>query len=332
MNPLDLFSDFLFLGSKFHRALYQKNILREVNIPQPVVSVGNLTVGGTGKTPFLDFWLNYCQQQKINCAVVSRSYKTPLAEARKILFQTAVDAPTPEGAKTFGDEAYFLASKYRQFPVYTGPSKSQNAQLASQQEKFQLLWVDDGFQHYRLHKDLNWVLLDATETPENYRAFPLGRAREPLATLQKADAIFLTKCNWAPPKNLQFHREICASLKKTFFEFNWQLDFSPKEKFLFVSGIARPSQITDQLKIKFAEDFCVHLPFSDHYNYQASDIQKMLEKMKKHQLKEVWTTEKDFAKLILLWPKDVILNVARVSLQEQSDLTEAREQLRRLCL
>jgi len=168
--------------SKLRNYFYDTDWLESVRVEAPVISIGNLSFGGTGKTPCLVF-LAQCFSPKLKVVVISKSYKSKLAEAEK------VDLARANAAAYFGDEACLLKKLLPNCAVWSGPHKFRTAQVASLYEKPDLIFIDDGFSHRRLKRNFDLVLIDATKGFEDYW-------REGLNSLQRADAVMLTKTNF----------------------------------------------------------------------------------------------------------------------------------------
>ena len=166
---------------------YRQGWLETRRLPVFTVSVGNLTAGGTGKTPMVVWLAEQLQQRGVRCAVLSRGYRRKASEAVTILRSTD-EAPV----ETTGDEIQVLRRHVR---VPVGIAADRVAAGREIVERFQpeVLILDDGFQHRRLERDLDIVLLDVTDPFGRREMLPLGRLREPLAALGRADVIVLTR-------------------------------------------------------------------------------------------------------------------------------------------
>jgi tetraacyldisaccharide 4'-kinase len=331
VNPLVHSLGFLYeKASEVKNGLYDQNILSPVRLPVPVVSIGNLTVGGTGKTPLTHFCLQWLSGRGVRCAVVSRNYG---AEVREI---AQVDVRHPEAAKYFGDEPVLLAHKNPGAAVFVGPRKYQTAPVAFERTRPEIVLVDDGFQHRKLARDLDIVILDATEAWPNYRCVPEGRAREPWTSLQRADLIFVSKVNLAGPGAVDRLLENLQPFKKPVAQFTFETGahydihslgladrashveraqpsplapLDPGTKVVLVSGIGRPLAFEKNLR-PLGLNVVEHFRFQDHYKYGASDITKIVQRAKALGGLPIITTEKDAVKLLPLWPKETPLRVA----------------------
>ncbi|MBL7543411.1 MAG: tetraacyldisaccharide 4'-kinase [Bdellovibrionaceae bacterium] len=305
--------------------LYKKKLLKMVNLSVPVVSVGNLTVGGTGKTPILIYLANLITSQGKRVGIVSRNYKSATKEILKVV--TRNDGGVGDG-RLFGDEPVLIQQKTH-VPVYVGPRKVDTAKEIIRSEKIEYVMIDDGFQHLALKKNCNILLFDVTQMDLYNQVLPRGRYREPLAGFKKADIIFWTKTNFISDQQL-------AQLKKMIvfsgLQVDWQFclseiefpgfptlnlnsenkmktEFSNIRRFVLISGIARPEYF-----VKIVQDLnprmeIIEKTFSDHHQYSEQDLKKILDKpLNFHHF---LTTEKDYTKLKDIWPKDTPLGIVK---------------------
>jgi tetraacyldisaccharide 4'-kinase len=146
--------------------------------PVPVVSVGNLTLGGTGKTPCVEWIARFFRERGVQVAIISRGYGSEQGR---------------------NDEAMVLEANLPDVPHYQGADRAALAETAVEESESELLVLDDGFQHRRLHRDLDVVLIDATCPPACDHLFPRGTLREPARGLRRAGAILLTRCDQVSP-------------------------------------------------------------------------------------------------------------------------------------
>ncbi len=289
-------------------ALYDRGILGVYKAPCPVVSVGNLTVGGTGKTPLTDYCLKTLTAAGKKVAVVSRSYRAQVNEP------TLVDPRRPSAAHYYGDEPVLLAKSNPEVSVFVGPSKWRTTQYACSEDKFDLIIVDDGFQHRKLHRDVNVVILDATEVLSNYEVLPEGRAREAWRGLDRADVILVTKCNLSTQDDLKLLEDRLPQNKEVlYFAYDItkfrnlfderelsRVDFEGKKSFL-VSAIARPD-VFERMMRDLGEVSKTSIHYRDHHPYSQQDAESVYEEFKRSKADLLVTTEKDAVKLRSIFP------------------------------
>jgi tetraacyldisaccharide 4'-kinase len=165
---------------------YDRGWYRAEQVPAPVVSVGNLTAGGTGKTPCVEYVARYYRERGLHVAILSRGYGA-------------------EGGPN--DEALVLEENLPDVPHLQGPDRVRWACAAVEELESEVLVLDDGFQHRRLARDLDLVLLDVTDPWGGGHLLPRGLLREPVAGLRRAGVVILTRCDQAAPEALSRVRE-----------------------------------------------------------------------------------------------------------------------------
>lgn len=302
--------------------LYDKGVLAQNSVGVPVISIGNLTVGGTGKTPVTDFCLKSLVADGKKVAVISRSYKAD-AEAPSL-----VDTEHRYAARYYGDEPVLLAQTNPEVDVYVGPNKLETAQFAVRQEKYDVLIVDDGFQHRKLARDLNIVILDATEPLVNYAVVPEGRGRESFAGIQRADLLILTKCNLASEEYLHLLEKRVPEEKEV-LHFGYSINqFNSAgsdikltksqmigKSFFLVSAIARPD-VFEKMMGDIGSVSKKSLHFRDHHQYTNDDIKRIESEFTNSKADFLVTTEKDAVKLRSLMSEPSQLWIAKLEVAE----------------
>jgi tetraacyldisaccharide 4'-kinase len=269
MNPL---SAIFGAGVAFRNALYDRGVFKVKRLSRPVVSVGNISVGGSGKTPFVIALGRMLKERGIGFDVLSRGY------GRRGSGVAVVD---PNGSPDqFGDEPLLIARKL-QVPVIVGTSRYQAGLLAEKQFASRLHLLDDGFQHRRLHRDFDIVMLGASDMEDTL--LPAGRLREPVSALRRADAL-ATLGQVAGEKNVAWRARrqmVVAGIEG---------------KVIAFCGIARPEQFFSGLRdlgVQIAET----VSFPDHHRYTEKDIARLLQLKARAGAKSLITTEKDLINL-----------------------------------
>lgn len=286
---------------------YQKKILNSKDVGIPVISVGNLTVGGSGKTPVVDFLVKELLRQEKKSVILSRGYGS---QAQASLQRVLMAEPITREPKMIGDEPYILASKNPTVPVYVGRNRVFGAVLARLWDDPHVLVLDDGYQHLQLHRTLNLLLIDAERGFGNGHLLPLGELREPQHHWQRADAIILTKSNLGFSDRIlhQLHKELKVNCPIFHFQYHplgirrldqkkfVTLQELAHKRVLLSCGIAQPNGLILTLKQLKTEVVRIET-FEDHFAYSRKDADFLLEQ--KRQLKpDFWiTTEKDSVKL-----------------------------------
>ena len=301
MNPLTgLFG----AGAALRNALFDRRILRSRRLNKPVVSVGNLSAGGSGKTPFVIALGELLAQRSIRYDVLSRGYR------RKTRGVLVVD---PNGTPTeFGDEPLLIARSLR-IPVIVGESRYQAGRLAEQRFDSQLHVLDDGFQHRSLRRDFDIVLV----TPEDLqdRLLPSGRLREPLSSLKRADAIVL-------PREVPADHPAFAGKPIWRVQRELALPTIPSNPIAFC-GIARPRQFFTQLRTAGVSPN-TELVFRDHHAYVRSDIDHLCAIARERGAGGFVTTEKDAVNLGPFLPElqPLAAAVLRLTLDRSAEIVD----------
>lgn len=278
--------------SKTRNWVYDKGLAPTVQVTLPVVSFGNLTVGGTGKTPVADFTLKLLLEKGHRPGLVTRSYRADLKSPERVKFDE------PGAAALYGDEAVWLAGRHPQVPIWSGPVKSETARALAGALQLEVLLVDDGFQHRRLRRNLDVLLVDATEPLGAYRCVPAGRGREPFSSWRRADVILLTKTNLAESEHVAALRKT-FSVEKPVFEFESVLATAPvgREPVLLVSGIARPESFKNLFTRLHPEAEMHEMRFADHHPFNVADLRAIAERVRSCGARRIFITEKDDVKL-----------------------------------
>jgi tetraacyldisaccharide 4'-kinase len=271
MNPLSA----AFAGAvALRNSLYDNKIFTVHKLARPVVSIGNISVGGTGKTPFVIALGELLKQRGITFDVLSRGYR------RSTKAITVVDPNGPPAQ--FGDEPLLMARKL-QVPVIVGADRYQAGLFAEQQFATRLHLLDDGFQHRRLHRDFDIVLVPAADYADTL--LPVGRLREPTAALNRADAVVLfDSINQQPNNKLLWRAQRRLEI------------YHPAGRYIAFCGIGRPQQFFTALKA-IQPEFAGEMIFPDHHHYTQRDIDDLLQLRKKVGAESFITTEKDIINL-----------------------------------
>jgi tetraacyldisaccharide 4'-kinase len=270
---MNLFSSIFGTGVRARNALYNRGIARARKLAGPVVSVGNLSVGGSGKTPFVLLLGELLKSRGIQFDILSRGY------GRKKRGGARVD---PAGSSLdFGDEPLLLARRLG-VPVIVDEDRYEAGLLAERSFGPHLHLLDDAFQHRALARDFDIVLV----TPEDARdrLLPGGRLREPLTSLSRADAVVLT--SGASLESFPVNGKLVWRVRRGI-----SLENIPARPVVFC-GIARPQNFLLQLRTAGIEPVAQAL-YRDHHAYTERDIQDLLKLRQQSEAESFVTTEKD---------------------------------------
>lgn len=280
--------------------LYRSGLFSTYRLPRPVVSIGNINVGGTGKTPVTALIARFLLSQGYRVAVLSRGYGGTLEG------QTCVvsDGDTIMlGAAECGDEPYLLATTIPKLMIVIGTDRYAAGQLAVQQLAPDIFLLDDGFQHLRLHRDLNILLLDYSRPFGNSLTLPAGILREPSATVRRADLVIFTRApEGAAIPSESGNMPACVS-RHTIVDLiplngGAPLAFSHLKgsTALAFAGIADPDSFFAGLRDQ-GLNLAHSLNFPDHVVYNRELCDGIATAMKASKADYLITTEKDGVKL-----------------------------------
>lgn len=308
--PLSFVYGFIIL---IRNLLFNLKILKSQPFQRPVILIGNLTTGGTGKTPHVECIVRILQSNKIPCATLSRGY------GRKSKgFQWV--QPTDQYLKT-GDEPLQIKQKFPDLPVAVDGNRIRGlTRIWQEQPTVKAVVMDDGFQHRKVKPSLAILLMDYDELGKKNYLLPAGTLREPLSSASRADIIIITKTPafFSPlEKRLLKDRIKKYASQQVFFTtmqngellslvelgkpalFNKEYYKERKYQILLITGIANPEPLEEYIKENFL--LAKHLRFADHHRYTAADIQK---------IKDAFAQIPDKNKLIITTEKDAMrLNV-----------------------
>ncbi|MDD5284852.1 MAG: tetraacyldisaccharide 4'-kinase [Desulfuromonadaceae bacterium] len=299
--------------------LYLSGIFKTHRLPRPVISVGNITVGGTGKTPVTAYIARFLLEQGYKVAVLSRGYGGSLEGHTSIVSDGATIMMS---AGECGDEPYLLASTVPGVMVVIGTDRYAAGQLAMQQLAPDVFLLDDGFQHLRLHRDLNILLLDFSRPFGNNLTLPAGLLRENSVAARRADFVIFTRS----PLGAQISSGTqgipgCLSCHAI-------VDLLPlgggapvpiascrDKKLLAFAGIADPDSFFEGLRSQ-GLNLVSCLRFPDHVVYNRERFDEIADAMRKSGADLLVTTEKDGVKL-----KDISRELAAKTLLARLELT-----------
>ena len=290
--------------------LYRRGRLAVHRVDAPVVSVGNLTVGGSGKTPFVAYLAARLRERGRRVAVVSRGY----GGSGSATTQTVSDGSGPLlGPEVAGDEPVLLASMLPSVAVVIGRDRVAAALHARRRLGADLILLDDGFQHRRLHRDLDLLLIDAGTGLGNGRMLPFGPLREPAVEVARADALILTGTAAELPAAAARARESaglpggaarpifrCERRVEGFRRAEGEEDLSPaalKGLRLFpFSGIARPESFEADLR-DLGVSLAGGLRFPDHQPFGPAQVREIESVARRAGAELLVTTDKDRVRL-----------------------------------
>ena len=329
---LSMFSKVYGGSVKLRRNFYKKAVFQSKRLPCPIISIGNITVGGTGKTPMTIYVAQVVKQLGYKVAIISRGYKGKSERVGGIVSDGRVLLMTPEIA---GDEPYMMAKRLKDVPVIVGKNRFRAGRQAVRKFNPDVIVLDDGFQHLKLQRDLDLVLLDCRKPFGNGHLLPRGVMREPVSALLCADAIILTKSDTVNnnetsslPKKLRsyerkkpvyrtFHHPFVYKTvkeEKSLFENSIQgvlrlnlASIRGRTVFAF-SGLADNHNFQQTVK-SLKCNVSGFMEFSDHHPYSDRDLKDISAAAKRSMSECIVTTEKDYVRIAhkIDWPDDLFV-------------------------
>jgi tetraacyldisaccharide 4'-kinase len=278
--------------------VYSAGLLRSFRLPKPVVAVGNLTVGGTGKTPMTLYLARWFMERGKRVVVLSRGYGGSLEGAIRIVADVNTILLSPGEA---GDEPYLIAASLPGVMVVIGADRYRAGSLVLERLEPDIFILDDGFQHLRLKRDLNLLLLDCAKPFGNGRTLPAGTLREPVAAAGRADLVVFTRCNGHEPADVIDKPWCAASHRLTGalpLSGGMPLAFRALQPLrgIAFAGIAEPVLFFESLEREGAR-LAATLAFPDHCKYGEPEIAALCRLKETSRADYLITTEKDAVKL-----------------------------------
>ncbi|MBO7329146.1 MAG: tetraacyldisaccharide 4'-kinase [Lentisphaeria bacterium] len=354
----------LFVGSRFYRMavqfrvwLYDKRVIRNHALGCLVVSIGNLTCGGTGKTPVVEVFARTLSANGRKVAILSRGYrskKRTLGEKLSHIFQHGKIETPPKvvsdgkdlllNSEYAGDEPYMLASNLPEVAVVVDKDRVKSGIYAIDNFKSDVIILDDGFQYLMLKPHINIVLVDSSDPFGNGHVLPRGVLREPIKNIRRADYIFLTKSDGSHKiehlkRFIRRHTrraEIieCCHKPQNLVTLEGRnilpLSALKGAKVAALSAIARPDSFE-----RFLEDFGADLVlkdhFADHHRYTQQEIIDFVNQAKAAGAEMIVTTEKDAVRIPRLDRCDVPILYLRIQIDILSGQESFNQCISRIC-
>jgi len=304
--------------------LYSKGLLKTHTADVPVISIGNITTGGTGKTPLVIWLCKLLQQKHGQCIILTRGYKTHTQSQLMI------------------DEPAVIIESCPESKVLINPNRVEAAVEAVNNLDAKILIMDDGFQHHRLHRDLDIVTIDST-CPFGYgKLLPAGLLREPVDSLKRADAVVITRCDQISKSELNkiekklklinpnmiiaksIHNPIFAKSvtgEKIYIE-----QLSSKKIFAFC-GIGNPDAFLSTIKTTGANLVGSNI-YNDHFHYTDCDIDYIYEQAHLSDADLILTTQKDWAGITT--PKSSKMDIPLAYLAVEITFMTGQDKLKQL--
>ena len=341
---------------KLRRFLYNVRILRDSTLGVQVIAIGNITVGGTGKTPVVEKFARELQNQGRTVAILSRGYRSkppPLSKRLldRILLRSDTTPPrvVSDGksllldSETAGDEPYMLASNLKDVVVLVDKDRVKSGRYAIEKFGCDTLLLDDGFQYWKLagrRRDI--VLIDCQAPFGNEYLLPRGTLREPGSHLARASTIFITKSDGNTARlraRIAKHNSTAGIIEcvhqPLYFEdvFTGErhdLDLLKGKKVAALSGIAQPESFENSL-LKLGADLVYSKRFADHHRFTQQEILNAVNRGKKRQAQIILTTQKDAVRFPKVDRRDLPFYFMRVEIKIVTGAKDFHDCVRQIC-
>ncbi len=303
---LRLLAFFFGWGVRIRNWLYDSGFLSVAKLNIPVISVGNISVGGTGKTPMALWLMNYFFQKDIIPAYLSRGY------GRNTTGFRIVDSEK-DSAATVGDEALMIAKKNKKYIVAVCENREEGIRKLMETQKFNCVVLDDAFQHRQVDRQLDILMIDATTPPWEDKLLPLGRLREPIGNIKRADVVVFNKIESdtsisklksklkMPTVCVARFKPIC--FRSLFSEKQLTIPEVFRKPVIAFSGIGNNKNFYATLG-KINVNLVQMHNFPDHHSYTKRNFDRIKKNYKRYTSKSLFTdellivtTEKDAARL-----------------------------------
>lgn len=341
---------------KLRRFLYNVRILRDSTLGVQVIAIGNLTVGGTGKTPVVEKFARELQDQGRHVAILSRGYRSkppPISKRlmNKLLFREDRTPPriVSDGksllldSETAGDEPYMLASNLKDVVVLVDKDRVKAGRYAIEKFGCDTLLLDDGFQYWKLRgRRRDIVLVDCQQPFGNERLLPRGTLREPPTHLARASTIFITKSDGKTEelrKRITQYNDTAPVIEcvhhPLYFEdvFTGErmgIEFLDGRRVASLSGIAQPESFEKSL-VGIGAELVYSKRFADHHRFTQQEVINAINRSKKRQAELIITTQKDAVRFPKIDRRDIPILFMRVEIKILKGAKDFHDCVRQIC-
>ena len=291
--------------SALRRWFYRKGLFSKKKVACPVVSIGNITAGGTGKTPMAIYLAEQWHEKGVKVGIVSRGYRRKNKAAVVLVSEGTGPCTTPDAV---GDEPYLMAERLKGVPIVVAADRFLGCQELIARFGVEVILLDDGFQHLRLHRDVNLLIIDAANPFGNGHLLPRGALREPHSQIKRGDWVIFTRADEGLAMGELMRRvaPFQTRMLQSRFEATALIDLCTDEclspsvlsgkQVLPFCGIGNPDAFLNQLALLGAKPEHPQL-FEDHHDYQAHDLAAVRAAAETAGIEWIVTTEKDAVKI-----------------------------------
>src|SRR5437763_4002911 len=346
----------LLVAVKLRRFLYNVRIFRDSTLGVQVIAIGNLTVGGTGKTPVVEKFARELRDQGRNVAILSRGYRSKPAPFHQVLINKILlreDTTPPRvvsdgkslllDSEMAGDEPYMLASNLKDVVVLVDKDRVKSGRYAIEKFGCDTLLLDDGFQYWKLRgRRQDIVLVDRQQPFGNERLLPRGTLREPPSHLARASTIFITKSDG---DTSELRRRIAQFnptagviecihhplyLEDVFTGQRAGIEILKGSRVASFSGIAQPESFEQSL-VQLGAELVYTKRFADHHRFTQQEVINAINRSKKRQAETIITTQKDAVRFPKIDRRDLPIYFMRVEIKILNGADDFQDCVRKIC-
>ncbi len=316
-------------------AAYETDYLKQKHLDATVISVGNLTLGGAGKTPMVEYVARYLRSEGHSVAVLTRGYARE-SSGMRVLNDPMRDADAKAAAsyREFGDEPVMLARSIPDIPVIVNKRRFEAGRWAETRFGSEVLILDDAYQHLALSRDLNILLIDATDPLGGCEMLPFGRLREPLYGIKRADAIIITRADrpFDQGQTQAIIKYFCGDRVPVMYFYStitglrhlvtgevYQAGNFSGWNVAVTCGIGNPKAFAEDI-LQAGINIVSERFFGDHHSYEQGDLDRITREAQEAGADAIVTTEKDAVRLEGLTHGEVPVYAAQLELQSDDEV------------
>jgi tetraacyldisaccharide 4'-kinase len=324
------------LAVRLRVAAYETEYLKPKRLDATVIGVGNITLGGTGKTPMVEYIARYLKSEDRRVAILTRGYGRK-SSGMRILNHTQGEESNSADTQShveFGDEPLMLARNLPDVPIIINKDRHEAGRRAERELGAEVLILDDAYQHLALARDLNILLIDATDPFGGFEMVPFGRLREPLYGIKRADAVIITRAD-RPFDQGRTHAIIkyfCGDKIPVMYVYSTVVRLRHLESnevyeasefrdwnMAVMCGIGNPEAFVSDI-LQAGMRVVSESLFADHYTYSQRELDRMIQAAREAGADSIVTTEKDAVRLESLNKGDFPIYAAQMEIESEDDV------------
>ena len=323
------------LGVRLRVAAYETDYLKQMKLDATVISVGNITLGGVGKTPLVHYIARYLKSEEHDVAVLTRGYARESSGMRVLNDPAKNHSHALAGSyKEFGDEPLMLARSLPDIPIVVDKDRYEAGRWAERELGSDVLVLDDAYQHLQLARDLNILLIDATDPFGGFEMPPFGRLREPLYGVKRADAVIVTRADrpFDQAQTQAIIRRFCgdrvpvmyfASTITALRHLGTGEVYEARQfagwNVAVACGIGNPNAFSEDI-LQSGINIVSENFFKDHHAFSQDDLDRINQAAKDGGADAILTTEKDAIRLAGLRFGDIPIYAAQLEIQSDDEV------------